>query len=87
MPNVPLNPDPTHFERDVALVLEALQLLRARDGLAVTDDQLLERARNAIASLRGEYAVVRVGAAGFGEALAHLDAASEIITTLEARLS
>jgi hypothetical protein len=83
MPNVPGNPDPTHFDRDVALVLEALQLLRTRDGLAVTDDQLLERARNAIASLRGEYAIVRIGVLSLGSALGHLDAASAILIGIE----
>ena len=83
MTTVPPNLDPTHFERDVALVFEALQILRSRDGVAVTDGQLLERARNAVTALRGEYAVVRIGAFNLGSVLGHLDAASAILVGLE----
>jgi hypothetical protein len=75
--------DPQSETRDVTLVFEALQLLRTLHGVNVTDDQLLERSRNAVSALRGEFAIVRVGPLNLGSVLGHLDAASAILVGLE----
>ena len=83
MSTVPPNPESPQFERDVALIFEALQVLRTLHGVAVTDDQLAERARNAVAALRGEFVLVNVGPATFAQVLGHLDAASALIVQLE----
>jgi hypothetical protein len=42
-------------ERAIEVVAQSLQLLRTRDGIAVSDAQLAERARNAVTALEGEF--------------------------------
>jgi hypothetical protein len=88
MTKVPRKTKSPQFQgRDVvAAVVEVLQVLRTRDGIAVTDGQLTERARNLLTALQGEFAIVKVGPIGLGQALAHLDAASAILVALEGRV-
>jgi len=78
-------PDPQ--ASPVEILVEALGILQTRDGFEVPPELVEERARNAIAALQSSHAIVRIGPARFGEALAHLDAASTIIVQLEASLS
>jgi hypothetical protein len=44
-------------DRLVADVAEGLRVLRLRDGLQVTDEQCLERARNIVCGLIGNYKI------------------------------
>jgi hypothetical protein len=43
-------------------VAEGLRVLRERDGVALTDDQIVERARNIVAGLVGNYFIVELPA-------------------------
>ena len=71
---------------EISIVVEALGVLRTRDGFEIPAELVEERARNAVSALRSEYVIVRIGSMGLGEALAHLDAASTILVDLEGRV-
>ena len=47
--------------RAVEIVAEALRVLRTRDGLEISDDLILERARNAVAALEADFELVPLG--------------------------
>jgi hypothetical protein len=70
----------------VAVVVEALGVLKTREGIVVSPALIEERARNIATALQGEFAIAKIGPIGLGQALAHLDAASAILVALEGRL-
>ncbi|HEX3901279.1 MAG TPA: hypothetical protein VH853_00425 [Polyangia bacterium] len=53
--------DPQPQARAVEIVADALKVWRTRDGLPITDEQILERARNVVAALAADFELVPVG--------------------------
>ena len=88
MTKVPKKTKSAQFQgRDaVAVVVEALGVLKTRDGIVVPTALIEERARNVVTALLGEFAIAKIGPLSLGSALAHLDAASAILVALEGRL-
>lgn len=58
MPTV-AQPDPQ--DHAVRIVAAAIEILRSRDGLPISDEQITERARNVVAALEADFELVPLG--------------------------
>jgi len=54
-------PDQTRQDRAIEIIADALRILRTRDGFPLTDEQIVERARNAVAALEADFEFVPTG--------------------------
>jgi hypothetical protein len=60
MPTV-REPQPHPQARAVEVVADAIRVLRTRDGFNIPDELVVERARNAVTALDGEFELVERG--------------------------
>lgn len=69
----PIDPIPSRFLRDPTMmrllrdVSEGIRVLQSRDGVAVSEAQIWERARNIVMGLIGNYRIQALDAAGGGD--------------------
>jgi hypothetical protein len=47
--------DPQPQARAIEIVADAIRILRTRDGIDIPDELIVERARNTVAALEGEF--------------------------------